>query len=134
MGQRKGSKKKITDTDPGCLKCGRCRVSCPILKEGGSFQSTNTKKTYTIRQKMTCDTPFVVYLGTCKGCGGQYVGKSTTPFKIRHSNHKQEIKKKYGGLGHHYGGQGCGYGNLSIQLIERVEVGDHQALAEQEIY
>ena len=83
---------------------------------------------------MTCDTPFVVYLGTCKGCGGQYVGKSTTPFKIRHSNHKQEIKKKYGGLGHHYGGQGCGYGNLSIQLIERVEVGDHKALAEQEIY
>ena len=70
VGQSKASKKKITDTDPGCLKCGRCRVSCPILKEGGSFQSTNTKKTYTIRQKMTCDTPFVVYLGTCKGCGG----------------------------------------------------------------
>ena len=34
---------------------------------------------------------------------GQYVGKGETPFKLRHSNHKQEIKKKIGGLGHHYG-------------------------------
>ena len=134
VGQQKGTSKKITDDDPGCSKCGKCRVACPILKEGGRFQSTNTRKTYTIRQKMNCDTPFVIYLGTCKNCGGQYVGKSTTPFKLRHSNHKQEIKKKIGGLGHHYGGQGCGYQNVSIQLIERVEVGDHQGLAEQEIY
>ena len=66
--------------------------------------------------------------------GASMWGKSTTPFKLRHSNHKQEIKKKIGGLGHHYGGQGCGYQHVSIQLIERVEVGDHQGLAEQEIY
>ena len=136
MGQQKGAsqKKKIIDDDPGCSKCGKCRVVCPILKEGGKFQSTNTKKTYPIRQKMNCETPYVIYLGTCKNCRGQYVGKSTTPFKLRHSNHKQEIKKKIGGLGHHYGGQGCGYPNISIQLIERVEVGDQKALCEQEVY
>ena len=50
------------------------------------------------------------------------MGKSKTPFKIRHSNHKQEIKKKVGGLGHHYGGSGgCGYGNISIMIIEEVK-------------
>ena len=47
---------------------------------------------------------------------------------------KQEIKKSYVGLGHHYGGNGCGYDNLSIQLIEQVQVGDSEALARQEVY
>ena len=124
MGQSKETKSKNSDNNPGCSKCGKCRVSCPILKEGGKFQSTNTKKKYNIRHQLNCDSPFVIYLATCKKCGGQYVGKSTTPFKLRHSNHKQEIKKKIGGLGHHYGGQGCGYQSISIQLIERVEVGE----------
>ena len=62
------------------------------------------------------------------------MGKSTTPFKKRHSNHKREIKNKIGGLGHHYGGDGCGYDNISIQLIERVEEGDQKAVVEREIY
>ena len=120
--------------DPGCTKCGKCRVSCPILKEGKTFSSTNTGRTYPIKQKVNCDSSFVIYLGTCKKCGGQYVGKSTTIFKKRHSNHKQEVKREYGGLGHHYGGQGCGYENISIQIIEQVEVGDHKALAVREVY
>ena len=128
------SERKHSDEEPGCFKCGRCRVSCPILKEGNNFSSTNTQRTYPIRQRLDCNSSFVIYLGTCQKCGGQYIGKSTTPFKKRHSNHKQEIKKQYGGLGHHYGGQGCGYTNVSIQLIEQVKNGDHEALARQEVY
>ena len=62
------------------------------------------------------------------------MGKSTTPFKKRHSNHKREIQNIIGGLGHHYGGDGCGYENISIQLIERVEEGDQRALVEREIF
>ena len=62
------------------------------------------------------------------------MGKSTTPFKKRHSNHKQEIKRKYGGLGHHYGGNGCGYENLSVQIIDQVDEGDSLALAEKEVF
>jgi hypothetical protein len=73
-------------------------------------------------------------LGTCQKCQGQYVGKSETPFKRRHSNHKQEIKRKYGGLGNHYGGQGCGYENLQIQIIDQVEQGNSEALATAEVY
>ena len=128
------NERKQQNVEPGCHKCGRCRVSCPILKEGKFFTSTNTQRTYPIRQRLDCDSSFVVYLGTCQKCGGQYVGKSTTPFKKRHSNHKQEVKRCYGGLGHHYGGQGCGYANLSIQLIEQVKIGDQEALARQEVY
>ena len=122
------------EEEAGCHKCTGCHA-CPILKEGKNFRSTNTHKTYTIRQNVNCNSSFIVYLGTCKRCRGQYVGKSTQPFKRRHSGHKNEIKRQYGGLGHHYGGaQGCGYTNISIQIIEKVLEGDHASLARREIY
>ena len=106
----------------GCFTCKKCKVACPILVESKSFTSTNTGRTYPIKEFMNCNSDLVIYLATCKKCRGQYVGKSKTQFKTRHSNHKQEIKRGYGGLGHHYGGQkGCGYENLSIQLIEKCE-------------
>ena len=122
--------------EPGCFKCSKkCKVSCPILKEGSSFVSTNTGKKYKIGLRLTCDSTFIVYLGTCKKCSGQYVGKSTRQFKQRHSGHKQEVKRSYGGLGHHYGGtDGCGYENISMQIIDQVEIGNHEALAECEVY
>ena len=119
----------------GCYKCNRCKVACPILNETKTFKSTNTGKVYKIRQKVTCDSDYVIYLGTCRKCQGQYVGKSQTIFKKRHSNHKQEVKKKVGGLGHHYGGdRGCGYENISMTIIEEVEVKTPEFLAERELY
>ena len=63
------------------------------------------------------------------------MGKSKTPFKIRHSNHKQEIRKKIGGLGHHYGGGGgCGYDNFSVTIIEQVRIKTMDFLAERETF
>ena len=116
-------------------KCPKNCHACPIIKEGSTFQSSNTKKIHSIRKYLTCDSSFIVYLGTCSRCRGQYIGKSTRPFKRRHSGHKQEIKNRIGGLGHHYGGEnGCGYKNLTIQVIDQVEQGDHQALSDLELY
>ena len=106
------------EIDPGCFKCRKKCHACRILTEGKHFNSTNTGRRYNIKQKVSCDSSFVIYLGTCLNCSGQYVGKSTQQFKRRHSGHKQEIKNVIGGLGHHYGGiRGCGYDNLSIQII-----------------
>ena len=120
------------EEDAGCLKCGKYHA-CQVINEGRKFTSTN--KVYTIRQKVNCNSSYIVYLGTCKKCKGQYVGKSTQPFKRRHSGHKSEIKRQYGGLGHHDGGErGCGYENLSMQIIEKVEEGDQARLAERETY
>ena len=84
-----GPKKPPTSYNPGCSKCGRCRVSCPILEEGKYFESTNTQKKYPIKHQLNCISPFVIYLATCKKCKGQYIGKSQTKFKVRHSNHKR---------------------------------------------
>ena len=119
----------------GCFKCGKCRVLCPKLNEAKFFTSTATQKRYPIRQNVTCDSDWVVYLGTCLKCKGQYVGKSKTVMKIRHSNHKQEVKKVTGGLGHHYGGPGgCGYDNLTLTIIEQVEEKNMEFLAKRELY
>ena len=123
------------DTNPGCHKCRKNCHACKILVEGKYFMSKNTGRRYPIKQNVSCDSTFIVYLGTCLKCGGQYVGKSTQQFKRRHSGHKQEIKNEIGGLGHHYGGpRGCGYSNISIQIIEKVNEGDHAQLAKREVY
>ena len=65
----------VVENDPGCRKCGKCRVSCPVLVEGVKFTSTNTKRTYSIKKQLNCDSSYVIYFATCKNCKGQYVGK-----------------------------------------------------------
>ena len=123
------------ELNPGCFKCEKNCHTCKILVEGKHFSSTNTGRRYPIKQRVSCDSTFVIYLGTCLKCGGQYIGKSTQQFRRRHSGHKQEIKNLIGGLGHHYGGpKGCGYINISIQIIEKVKNGDHAQLARREVY
>ena len=64
------------------------------------------------------------------------MGKSKNSFKKGHSGNKQKIKDATGGLGQHYGGRrgGCGYENVSIIIIEQVQKGDEDMLAEREAY
>ena len=134
-GLKKGvSKKAPVSGNPGCFKCGKCHA-CPKIEEGAFFCSTNTNKNYKIKHHLKCTSSFVIYLVTCRQCRGQYIGKSQTTFKIRHSNHKREIKNIIGGLGHHYGGErGCGYENVSIQIIDQVEQGNVEALVQAELF
>ena len=135
VGGPSNSGRRGVETDPGCKKCQKKCHACNVLKEGEYFNSTNTKKSYKIRQKVDCQSSYIIYLGTCQKCHGQYVGKSTQPFRKRHSGHKQEIKNQIGGLGQHYGGaRGCGYENLKITIIEQVEVGNSELLGKREIY
>ena len=87
------------------------------------------------KHQENCQSSFIIYLGTCQKCQGQYVGKSTQPFTRRHSGHKQEIKNQIGGLGQHYGGpRGCGYENLKMIIIEKVETGNNGLLGQREIF
>ena len=56
-----------------------------------------------------------------------------TPFKMRHSNHKREIKKNIGGLGEHFFNSECNFENhYSVTLIDRVKPGDKVALKKRE--
>ena len=124
---------KEPEKDPGCSKCEKKCHACKILIEGGTFKSSNMKKIYKIKQKIDCKSSYIIYLGTCRKCQSQYVGKSTQTFTKRHSGHKQEIKNQIGGLGQHYGGaRGCGYENLRIIIIEKVEFGNSELLGRRE--
>ena len=89
-----------------------------------------------IKQRVTCDSSYVVYLVTCKECKIQFVGKSRAVFKKKHSNIKREIEKNQGEFGCHYGanGNGCGYQNYSVLIIEQVQEGDDKRLANRELY
>ena len=121
-----------TPQQNGSSKCNNCHA-CSVVENAKKFQSTNTQRIYPIRQKMDCDSSYLIYLATCKKCKGQYVGKSQTKFKTRHSNHKQEIKHGTDGLGHHYGPKGrCTYEHISFTLIEKVVEGDKVMLAKRE--
>ena len=131
----KGGAEDPPQPESGCYKCNHCKVSCPVMNETKTFRSTNTDKSYKIKQRLDCDSDWLVYLVTRKKCKGQYAGKSKTPFKLRHSNHKQEIKKDRGGLGHHYGSKGvCSYSDVSITLIEQVRDKNMQFLADREVW
>ena len=132
-GAKRGGNKAPRVAEIGCHKCNHCRVACPVIKTTKEFRSSNTGRKYPIKQDVNCDSPYVIYLATCLRCQGQYVGKSVTPFKLRHSNHKQEIKWKKGGLGKHFvGSRACSYKDISLTIIEQVELGNRALLSKRE--
>ena len=66
--------------------------------------------------------------------GVNMLEKVPPPSKSDTATINRKLEKWWGGMGHHYGGSGCGYQNVSIQIIEQVELGDDKALEKQEIY
>ena len=74
----------------GCFKCdkNRCDLCKNYFIESRVFSSFKTGKSYTIRSNLTCDSKNVIYLVSCKKCQLQYIGSTTTEFKVRFRNHK----------------------------------------------
>ena len=119
-------------TPLGTVKCGnrRCLI-CKHLKTGDSFTSRCTNKSYSINFNLNCNLNNIVYLLTCKVCDIQYVGSTSTKFRLRFNNHKSRLKahgklspderlkddliyQHFHSAGHH------GLEDLSVQLIDRV--------------
>ena len=120
----------------GSYQCSGCHA-CKIVKNTKNFKSTNTKRKYQIRQKMSCRSSYVIYFIVCLNCKGNYVGKTKREFRQRHSGHKQEINNRMGGLGQHFypnNTRGCNYNHLEATLIEKVKHGDDAKLAERELH
>ena len=60
--------------------------------------------------------------------------KINQKFKLRHSNHKVEIRNQRGGLRHYFGGVNCcGYQNVRLQIIDQLEKGDKMGLENCEV-
>ena len=74
----------------GRFKCdkNRCDLCKNFLLLASKFRSSATGRQYPIRQNVSCSSKNVIYLETCCKCDLQYVGSTSTDFKIRFRNHK----------------------------------------------
>ena len=61
----------------------RCHLCKNFLLQASKSQSSATGRHYPIRQKLSCSCKNVIYLATCCKCNLQYVGSTSTEFKIR---------------------------------------------------
>ena len=112
------------DKPKGTVKCGdrRCHV-CKHLKIGESFTSKLTGKRHSINFELNCNSTNVVYLLSCKVCGVQYVGSTSTRFRLRFNNHKSRIRAHARDdlIYQHFNGETHnGIEDLDIQLIDQV--------------
>ena len=83
----------VNNIKSGCFKCvkSRCDLCANFLDECINFSSVITGKNYVIRDNLTCSSCNVIYLASCLECNVQYVGSTSTPFKVRFRNHKSDM-------------------------------------------
>ena len=72
-------------------KCNNCSW-CKNITEGSEFQSRHTGEIYKILHKMSCVSPWVIYLCECAVHKKQYVGKSETKLTVRMNNNRYHLK------------------------------------------
>ena len=78
----------------GCFICSsRCGLCKNFLIQDSNFKSLSTGRTYKINQNLSCSSKIVVYLDSCKKCNLQYVGSTSTEFKVRFRNHKSSMRR-----------------------------------------
>ena len=115
----------VIDRHPHPARGRRCET-CPRLKEGKTFTSTHTGRTYRIWNRFTCKSKFLVYLITCTRCSMQYVGMTTNTMMERHRGHRREVQELSTPLRRHFAR--CGIANLCLRMIARVKEEEQEAL------
>ena len=115
-----------TDSDNiSCYRCHRqvCDACQNFLIPAKRIKSVVTRKSYKIRQSLSCRTDYVIYCAICTLCNRQCVG-SCINFRSRLSNHKSHIKKnkRTCRLVNHFIDNSCSHtlADLKFVLIEQV--------------
>ena len=84
---------RLQRNSKGTVLCdNRSCQDCKYLEPGERFYSYRTGKSYTINYQLDCNNSNVVYLLSCKVCHVQYVGSTTTKFRLRFDNHKARFR------------------------------------------
>ena len=79
--------------EPGFFECPNKKCSVrEFVVTGNKFSSTVTKQSFPINDYITDKMDWLIYLITCKKCGMQYVGKTTTSLYTRFTGHKSDIR------------------------------------------
>ena len=84
---------RFETTQGGSNSCSgkRCGV-CDHVNVSNSFQGS-TENTYKIKTCLDCNSSMVVYLVDCKSCRKQYIGSTSTKFRLRFNNYKNCHRK-----------------------------------------
>ena len=107
----------------GCFKCSsRCDLCKNFLIQDSKFKSSSTGRTYKINQNLSCSSKNVVYLALCIKCNLQYVGSTSTAFKVRFCNHKSAMltNKKTSELAVHFNCIEHKISEISFIVIEKI--------------
>ena len=86
---------------PRCFRCDKrpCIVCTTHLLETSTFNSSNTKDSFQIRHRLTCQSSNIVYLLYCDTCQqSQYVRETKNTLKTRFYQHRSNINKNTGTL------------------------------------
>ena len=122
---RKRSSQSTAVPLAGCFKCDktRCDLCKNFLVNSQTFSSAQTGKTYFVRQKLSCNSSNVIYLVHCKKCNLQYVGSTTTEFKVRFRNHKSSMKtnKKTCEVAIHFNRTPHVLSDFAFQCIDQIQ-------------
>ena len=100
----------------------RCDLCKNFLLLASKFRSSATGRQYPIRQNVSCSSKNVIYLETCCKCDLQYVGSTSTEFKIRFRNHKSNIlnNRKTRELAVHFNSSQHDISQMSFVIIEQI--------------
>ena len=106
-----------------------------------NFKGRKTLLEYKFRQEVQNPTKGVMRVQFCCIFGHMLTVQWSIRRKIYPTVQEETFwpqaanEQYYRGLGHQYGGpRVCGYSNISMQIIEKVNQGDHSQLAKREVY
>ena len=78
----------VSNSDRGTKGTMHCKSNRCDVTPSSSFTSHTTTRSYNINYQLDCNSNNVVYLITCKVCGQQYVGSTSTIFRPIFRPHK----------------------------------------------
>ena len=117
---------KFNKNESYISNCNKCDICKDYLISGNKFKCKVIGRVYSVRGSLSCNSPNVIYIISCKNCGDQYVG-SATDFKARFRIHKSKIKTKKDRCvaARHFSNKCCDSSNphilLQVQLTESVQ-------------
>ena len=86
---------KLHAAENGGSKCDRnCDLCKNYFMKSAPSQSCATGRSYKIKHRLNCSSANVIYLATYAKCSLQYVGSTSTEFKVRFRNRKTQSWKQ----------------------------------------
>ena len=108
---------KFNKNESYISNCNKCDICKNYLIFDNKFNCKATGRVYSVRGSLSCNSPNVINIISCKNCGDHYVG-SATDFKARFTIHKSIIKTKKDRCGttRHFNNKCCDSSNPHIFL------------------